>query len=206
MLHFLHPGPLSRQSTILALELFFIYSGRIPFNLGCGYCLVRQSGPAFCDPMDCSPPGSSVHGILQARVPEWVAISSSGESSQPRAWSRSSCVSCIDRRVLYHWTTTEVLLCRVLMLTLPCVLNVQIPLGSVGALTPPPPSVLSSDSLSHTGLVPKLLSLRKDFPQPPVPETPMDPCLCLCIVCLSPWNVALDGLCPFFCSSSFIEI
>ena len=38
----------------------------------------------LCDPMDCSPPGSSVHGILQARILEWVAISSSRGSSQPR--------------------------------------------------------------------------------------------------------------------------
>ena len=38
----------------------------------------------FQDPMDCSPPGSSVHGILQARILEWVAIPFSRESSQPR--------------------------------------------------------------------------------------------------------------------------
>ena len=37
-----------------------------------------------CNPMDCSPPGSSVHGILQARILEWVAISFSRRSSQPR--------------------------------------------------------------------------------------------------------------------------
>ena len=36
-----------------------------------------QSCPTLCDPMDCSPPGSPVHGILQARTMEWVAISSS---------------------------------------------------------------------------------------------------------------------------------
>ena len=36
---------------------------------------VAQPCPTFCDPMDCSPPGSSVHGIFQARVLEWVAIS-----------------------------------------------------------------------------------------------------------------------------------
>ena len=38
----------------------------------------------FCDPMDCSPPGSSVHGILQARILEWVTISSSRGSFRPR--------------------------------------------------------------------------------------------------------------------------
>ena len=45
---------------------------------------VAQSCPTLCDPMDCSLPGSSVHGILQARVLEWVAISFSRGSSRPR--------------------------------------------------------------------------------------------------------------------------
>ena len=36
---------------------------------------VAQSCPTLCDPMDCSPPGSSIHGIFQARILEWVAIS-----------------------------------------------------------------------------------------------------------------------------------
>ena len=43
-----------------------------------------QSCPTPCDPMDCSPPGSSVHGILQTRILEWEAIPSSRGSSQPR--------------------------------------------------------------------------------------------------------------------------
>ena len=43
-----------------------------------------QSCPTLCDPMDRSPPGSSVLGILQARILEWVAMSSSGGSSRPR--------------------------------------------------------------------------------------------------------------------------
>ena len=54
------------------------------------------------DPMDCSPPGSSIHGILQARILEWVAISSSRGSSQHRDQTHVSCVSCIGRWVLYH--------------------------------------------------------------------------------------------------------
>ena len=45
---------------------------------------VAQSCPTLCDPVDRSPPGSSVHGILQVRVLEWVAISFSRESSPPR--------------------------------------------------------------------------------------------------------------------------
>ena len=47
-------------------------------------CLVTQSCLTLCDSMDCSPPGSSVHGILQARILEWVAMPSSKPSSQPR--------------------------------------------------------------------------------------------------------------------------
>ena len=53
--------------------------------------LVTQSYPTLCDPMDCSPPGSSVHGILQARILEWVAISLSRDSSQVRDRTRFSC-------------------------------------------------------------------------------------------------------------------
>ena len=61
-----------------------------------------QSCPTLCDPMDCSPPGSSVHGILQARILEWVTISSSRASSLPRDRTQVSCVSWIGRQVLYH--------------------------------------------------------------------------------------------------------
>ena len=46
-------------------------------------CLISQSCLTLCDPMDCSPPGSSVHGILQARILEWVAMPSSRGSSSP---------------------------------------------------------------------------------------------------------------------------
>ena len=50
--------------------------------------------------MDYSLPGSSIHGIFQARILEWVAISSSRGSSPPRDWNRVSCVSCISRQIL----------------------------------------------------------------------------------------------------------
>ena len=59
-----------------------------------------QSCPTHCDPMDCSPPGYSVHGIFQARVQEQVVISYSKGSFQPRDRTRVFCVSCIGRRVL----------------------------------------------------------------------------------------------------------
>ena len=57
-----------------------------------------QVCPTLCDPRDCSPPGSSVHGILQARLLEWVAMPSLRGSSQPRDQTHISCVSCIGRR------------------------------------------------------------------------------------------------------------
>ena len=63
----------------------------------CVCVLVDQSCLILCDPMDCSPPGSSVHGILQARILEWVAIPFSRGSFQPRDWT---CVFCIGRRIL----------------------------------------------------------------------------------------------------------
>ena len=67
----------------------------------------RSSCQPLCDPMDCSLPGSSLHGILQARVLEWVAISFSTGSSQPRDQTR---VSCIPGRRFNLWATSRSLL------------------------------------------------------------------------------------------------
>ena len=66
-----------------------------------------QSCLTLCDPMDCSPPGSSVHGILQARTLEWVAIPFSRGSSQPRDRTQISFSSCTASRFF----TTEPLGC-----------------------------------------------------------------------------------------------
>ena len=57
---------------------------------------VAQSRPTLCDPMDCSPPGSSVHGILQARILEWVAIPSSGDLPDPGIKPRSPALSALE--------------------------------------------------------------------------------------------------------------
>ena len=65
-----------------------------------------QSCLTFCDTMDCGPPGSSVQGILQARILEWVAISFSRGSSQPRDWTW---ISCIASRFFIIWDTREAL-------------------------------------------------------------------------------------------------
>ena len=58
----------------------------------------------LCDPMDCSPPGSSIHGIFKARVLEWIAISFSRGSSWPRDPTR---VSCIAGRHFTVWASRE---------------------------------------------------------------------------------------------------
>ena len=66
---------------------------------------VAQSCRTLCDPIDCSPSGSSVHGIFQAIILEWIAISFSRRSSQPRARTRVSHV--VDRRFTI-WATRQV--------------------------------------------------------------------------------------------------
>ena len=58
----------------------------------------------LCDTMDCNPPGSSVHEILQARILEWVAIPFSWGSSQSRDWTW---VSCIEGKFFTVWVTRE---------------------------------------------------------------------------------------------------
>ena len=77
---------------VINLSLFWAYNS----------CASAQSCPTLCDPMDCSPPGSSVHGVSQARTLEWVAISSSRGSSQPRDQTCALYVSCIGGQILYH--------------------------------------------------------------------------------------------------------
>ena len=78
-----------------------ILFGNIGFPLGngddlcvcvcvCTRAKLLQARPTFCNPMDHSPPGSSVRGILQARILEWVAISSSRGSFWPRDWTQVS--------------------------------------------------------------------------------------------------------------------
>ena len=61
-----------------------------------------QSCPTLCDPIDGSPPGSSIHGIFQARTLEYVAIPSFRRSALPRD---QNCISSIGRHILSHWAT-----------------------------------------------------------------------------------------------------
>ena len=65
---------------------------------------VAQSCLTLCNPLDCNPPGSSVHGIFQARILEWVAISFSRRSFQPRDWTQ---VAHIIGRRFTIWAMTH---------------------------------------------------------------------------------------------------
>ena len=68
---------------------------------------VTQLCPTLCDPMDCSPRVSSAQGIFQARILEWVAIS----SCRGFSWLRDrTYFSCIGRQILYYWAAWETLL------------------------------------------------------------------------------------------------
>ena len=80
-------------NTYICIYIYKVELGTLEFSL------VTQSCPTLCKPMDCSLPGSSVHGISQAKILKWVAISFSRGSSQPRDQTH---ISCIGRQILYH--------------------------------------------------------------------------------------------------------
>ena len=65
-------------------------------------CSIARSCPTLCNPLDCSLSGFSVHGIFQASILQWVAISYSRGSSWPKAWTQ---VSCIVSRFFTFWAT-----------------------------------------------------------------------------------------------------
>ena len=73
-------------------KYFNSFIGIIGIGMWPCMCGLTQSHAILCDPMDCSLPSSSVCGIFQARILEWVAISSSTRSSQPRDWTHVSCI------------------------------------------------------------------------------------------------------------------
>ena len=93
------------QCTVLYITVHVLYCNN---GLPCPLCVCAHtcmhththslSHDRLCEPMDCSPPSSSVYGILQARILERVAISSSRGSSQRRD---HTCISCISRGILY---------------------------------------------------------------------------------------------------------
>ena len=91
--------PLSCQGSPRQYHAHFIKVCTPNFLCACAQSL--QLGLTVCDPVDCSPPGSSIHGILHARTLEWVAMPSSRGSSRPGDRTHVSYVSCTGRWVLY---------------------------------------------------------------------------------------------------------
>ena len=77
-------------------------NSQVKYVCACMHVKSLQSCVTLCDSMDCSPPGSSVHGILQATILEWIAMPSSRGSSRPRDRTHVSYISYIGRQVLYH--------------------------------------------------------------------------------------------------------
>ena len=75
---------------VVGLLFNYCYFSFLIFNSMFQFSSVAQLCPTLSDPMDCSLPGSSIHGIFQARILEWVAISFSRRSSQPRDWTQVS--------------------------------------------------------------------------------------------------------------------
>ena len=80
---------------------------RTGLGSNCCCCLAAKSYLTLYNPMDSSLPGSFAHGVSQARILEWVAISSSRGSSWLRAWTR---VSCIGRSIFYGWVIREAII------------------------------------------------------------------------------------------------
>ena len=100
-----HNDPTDVSHLLCYLEYFswlrnsFLTVGSATFyKLGISLLFSHSVVWLFCNLMDCCLPGSSLHGILQARILEWVAMPSSRGSSQPRDWTH---VSCIGRWILY---------------------------------------------------------------------------------------------------------
>ena len=90
---FVHICTPTNQAAFISLHSLccWIFTVYLAFSSPCVQSLSRL---ILCNPMDCSPPGSSVHGIFQARILEWVAISCSRGSSPPRDQIPVSYISC----------------------------------------------------------------------------------------------------------------
>ena len=106
-----HTSPCRQVTTSSVVKVFLekiTSTWRTPFELN--YFLIFSSlvmPNSFAASRDCSSLGSSVNGISPARILEWVAISFSRGSSQPKNQTLFSCIPCTGRGILYHWATWE---------------------------------------------------------------------------------------------------
>ena len=85
---------------------FWNIQSHLFWTLWTGSLCAQSSCLTLCDPMDCSPPGSSIHGILQARILEWIAMPPSRGSSWPRDWTCVCYVSCIAKWIFLTTSAT----------------------------------------------------------------------------------------------------
>ena len=91
------------EQTLPSCSLFTVHSSySLPYYIFLLYCIFVKVKVLVWDPMDCSPSGCSVHGILQIWILELVAMPSFRGSSQPRGQTHFSYISCIVRQVLDH--------------------------------------------------------------------------------------------------------
>ena len=103
-------GGYTRVCFSLLLNIYWYYLIITIISFCVFVCVCAQSCPTLGDHRDCSLPGSFDHGIFQARILEWVAISFSRGSSSSRDWTRVSCISCIGKQILYQGATWEALI------------------------------------------------------------------------------------------------
>ena len=99
------------EKTFHKMQHLFMIKTLIKVNTQ-GIYLLAQLCLTLCNLTDCSPSGSSVHGISQTRILEWIAISSSRGSSRPRDQTRTSCISCIGGRFITTEAPGKPLACR----------------------------------------------------------------------------------------------
>ena len=90
-----------KEETDLRFHMWSLYPSH-PIIYSSVHAKSLQSCLTLCDPVDCSPPGSSIQGILQARILELVARPSSRGPSRPIDWTHVTYISHISRQVLYH--------------------------------------------------------------------------------------------------------
>ena len=119
-----------------------------------------QSCPILCDPMDCSPPDSSVHGIFQARILEWVVISYSRGSSWSRDQTDISGVSCIGGGILCEVKVTQS--CPTLCDCMNCGLPGSSVTGVLQARILGWVAIPFSRDLSHPGIKPRSPTLQSE--------------------------------------------
>ena len=99
-----------KKKTLLIIRSFLNYGNIMVYiNYPVGFvasvlCWVAQSCPILCDPMNCSPPGSYLHGDSPGKILEWVAMPFSRGSSQPRDWTQISCIEAsLIAQLVKNW-------------------------------------------------------------------------------------------------------